>query len=256
LLTYLKLKLYRRFQKRFKPHKTRIWDYLVFYNDPKSLFSEYDIIFNKKAYHFQSDNQSPLIIDGGGHIGTSALYFKYIYPGSKIIIFEPDPNSLELLRRNISINRIENVQIIEAGLYSKSGRINFDNNQTDGGKVSEDGSSSINVRKLSEYINSPIDFLKLNIEGAELEVIRELEQSGKIQNIRQICLEWHSFADQNQNLGELLSILERNNFKYLINHFDYRINPRLKPPFRLQNKTQYYLLIYAKIKENNSKKNV
>lgn len=248
-LTYLKLKLYRRFQRRFAPNKTRIGKFIVYYNDPRSLFSEYDIIFNKKAYHFDTSTPTPLVIDGGGHIGTSTLYFKSIYPQSKIIVFEPDPHSLKLLRKNLDANKLTDIQVIESGLYSEDTKINFNNDHTDGGKISNSGSNSINSERLSKYINSGVDFLKLNIEGAELEVLKELEQSGKLKNIKEMCIEWHSFAGQDQNLGELLTIFERNNFKYLINHFDYRINPRLKPPFKLSDKSQYYLLVYARLND-------
>jgi len=244
MLTYLKLKLYRRFQKRFRPYQTKLAGFTVHYNDPRSLFSEYKLIFKDKIYQFDSLNKAPLIIDGGSHIGLSILYFKYIYPQSKIIGFEPDQETLTFLKKNV--NGLTNVQIIESGLYSQDDEISFDPDKTDGGKISTEGRNKIKVESLSKYINSEVDFLKLNIEGAELEVLKDLDTNGKFPLIKELCLEWHSFAGQKQNLGELLSILEKNGFKYLVNHFDYRINPRLKPPFKLSEKTQYYLLIYAK----------
>lgn len=246
MLTYLKLKLYRRLQKRFAPHQTRILGYDFFYNDPRSLFSEYKLIFKDKIYHFESDKESPLIIDGGSHVGLSIIYFKHIYPKAKIIAFEPDKEILDLLRKNIETNKLQDVKIVESGLHSKDGELGFSSDQTDGGKISNDSSGSIKVERLSRYIDSDVDFLKLNIEGAELDVLKDLDINNKLELIKEICLEWHSFADQEQNLGELLLILEKNKFKYLINHFDYRVNPRLRPPFKLSDKTQYYLLVYAK----------
>jgi len=244
MFTYLKLKFYRRFQKRFILHKTKILGRTVFYNDPRSLFSEYKLIFKDKIYRPESSSRNPLIIDGGSHIGLSILYFKHIYPESKIIGFEPDQQTLSLLRKNI--NGLSDVQIIESGLYSQDKEISFDSNETDGGKISSQGQNKIKVERLSKYINSEVDFLKLNIEGAELDVLKDLDSSGKLRLVNEICLEWHSFAGQKQNLGELLMILEKNGFKYLINHFDYRVNPRLRPPFKLSDKTQYYLLVYAR----------
>jgi len=244
MFTYLKLKLYRQFQKRFVPHQTKVLSYNLFYNDPRSLFSGYKLIFKDKIYYFESAEEYPLIIDGGNHIGLSILYFKYIYPQSRVIGFEPDQETLTFLKKNV--NGLANVQIVEAGLYSRDGEISFDPDKTDGGKISNEGRNKIKVEQLSKYINSEVDFLKLNIEGAELEVLKDLDANGKFPLIKELCLEWHSFAGQKQNLGELLSILEKNGFKYLVNHFDYRVNPRLKPPFKLSEKSQYYLLVYAK----------
>lgn len=245
MFIYLKLKLYKRFQKRFAPHQTKVLGYDLFYNDPRSLFSEYKLIFKDKIYHFDSDKESPLIVDGGSHIGLSVIYFKHIYPKAKIIAFEPDKEILVLFKKNIEANELQDVKMVESGLHSKDGELGFSSDQTDGGKISNDNSKSIKVERLSKYINSDVDFLKLNIEGAELDVLKDLDANNKLGLIKEICLEWHSFAGQEQNLGKLLLILEKNKFKYLINHFDYRVNPRLRPPFKLSSKTQYYLLIYA-----------
>lgn len=245
LLTYLKLLLSRRLQKSFKTRKTRLAGFTVFYNHPRSLFSEYKNIFRNKSYHFDSDKKDPFIIDGGGHIGLSVLYFKKICPESEILVFEPDKDIAEILRRNIAINKLAGVAVIESGLYSRTGSLGFNADKTDGGRLSESGPESIKAERLSDHIDREVDFLKLNIEGAELEVLKELERSEKLGLIHEMCLEWHSFPDQRQNLGELLLILERNNFRYLINHYDYKINKFLKPPFKIKKK-MYWLLIYAK----------
>ena len=245
LLDYLKLLLFRRVQKGFKTRKTRLENFTVFYNYPRSLFSEFKNIFKNKSYHFESENPAPFIIDGGGHFGLSVLYFKKVYPKAKILVFEPDREILKLLKQNIAANKLTGVTVVESGLHSRDGMLAFNSDQTDGGKLSESGNELIKVEKLSGHINTEVDFLKLNIEGAELEVLKELDESGKINYIREMCLEWHSFPNQKQNLGQLLSILEKNKFRYLINHYDYKINKFIKPPFKIKNK-MYYLLVYAK----------
>ncbi|MEK7507169.1 MAG: FkbM family methyltransferase [Patescibacteria group bacterium] len=194
-----------------------------------------------------SSAKSPAIIDGGGHIGMAALYFKHIHPKSKIMIFEPDPEALSLLRKNIKTNDLKNIIIYPLGLSDQETEEYLENSGTDGAKIGNSNlGNKIKTVKLSYYINSEIDFLKLNIEGAELKVIKDLELNNKLNNISEMVIEWHSFVGQSQNLGELLTILERNNFKYLINHHDYGINKVLRPPFSLKDKARYYLLIYAK----------
>lgn len=250
-IDYMKLRFYRRFQKRFFSHKTKIWGYVVFYNDPRSLYSEFKNIFLNKIYHFESESKNPLIIDGGGHIGLATFYFKKIYPDSRIIIFEPDIQSLKLLKKNLETNKIKETTVWPIGLSNRRAEAEIENSGTDGAKVgtAQNGKNIIRLDKLSNYLDRETDFLKLNIEGEETAVLKDLAESGKISLIKKMCLEWHSFAGQPQNLGELLIILEKNNFKYLINHFDYKINPRLKPPFKAADKIQYYLLVYAERKD-------
>lgn len=243
MLDYLKLKIYRRLRARFKPHQTRLAGYKVSYNDPRSLFAEYKNIFKNRCYYFDSARPDPLIIDGGGHIGMSVLYFKKIYPASRVLVFEPDILALEMLRRNIADNRLADVRVVESGLYSEDGVLNFNQDMTDGGKIAEDGAGSIRVERLSKYINDEVDFLKLNIEGAEGAVLEELGRSGKLELVREMVFEWHSFARQAQDLSRVLAVLEKNNFKYLVNDYGHPIN---QPPFKLADKTKYWLLVYAK----------
>src|SRR5262249_62206976 len=59
--------------------------------DAESFLSIYDQIFVREIYRFESSDDAPFIIDGGANIGASVLYFKKLYPKSRIIAFEPDP---------------------------------------------------------------------------------------------------------------------------------------------------------------------
>ena len=68
----------------------------------------------------------------------------------------------------------------------------------------------------------------------------------KLKKFKKVIIEWHSFRKDKQNIDELLSILKKNNFKYIINDFGRESNPAVKTPFYLDNNTQFYLLIYAK----------
>ena len=240
MFDYLKLTLYRRFQERFKDHKTNLAGYTVFYTDPKSLYSQFKDIFREQSYYFKSQKERPIIIDGGGNIGLSALYFKKIYPQSNITIFEPDPKIFLILKTNIQSNDLENINILNFGLYSSDGKVNFAPDHTDGGKIQNNGSSEIQVKKLSSYINTEVDLLKLDIEGSESTVLEELDSSEKFRHIREIILEWHSFSRTKQDLGKMLSILEKNNYKYILNRSDHG------PSFRLKERTKFYIIVHAK----------
>src|SRR6185295_11059488 len=75
----------------------------------------------------------------------------------------------------------------------------------------------VNSDKLSNYINQEIDFLKMDIEGSEIDVIRELSINQKMKYIKEATIEFHhNFPSRNSELGQFLSILEKNNFSYQI----------------------------------------
>lgn len=227
---------------RFKDYKIKIFGLVVHLCDPRSFYFEFVHIFGRQIYRFKTDKKNPTIIDGGGYIGLSCLYFKTLFPGSKILTFEPDKSALVYLKKNLQANNLSDVRVIEKGLYDNDTEISFCPDQTDGGKIDERGEVKVAVTKLSNYINEEIDFLKLNIEGAEISVMRDLHKNNKLKFIRELCLEWHSFKNEQQNLAEILEILSANNFRYYIGNF--RNSP--KGEFSRLPARQYYLLVYGK----------
>jgi hypothetical protein len=67
---------------------------------------------------------------------------------------------------------------------------------------------------LSEYLNQKIDFLKIDIEGAEYQVL--LESKEFLHNVSNLFVEYHSFVDQPQHLSQILDILKSSGFRYYI----------------------------------------
>ncbi len=80
----------------------RLGNYSIEYLDALSFYSEYVDIFKTRIYHFQTDSENPVIIDAGGCIGMSTLYFKMIYPRARITVFEPDPIVVDVLEKMCS----------------------------------------------------------------------------------------------------------------------------------------------------------
>ncbi|WP_292517435.1 FkbM family methyltransferase [Methanoculleus sp.] len=235
-------------QARFQMGITRIGSYRITYTDILSLYVEYKDIFCRLIYHFESEKPKPLIIDGGGCIGMSVLYFKSVYPEARIICFEPDAEIFKILQHNLTTNGLNDVTLINAGLAKDEGVLSFSSDNVDGGKIVQNsqGNMKIQTVRLSKYISGTIDFLKLNIEGQELAVLQEIEESGKLHNINEMVIEYHGWPDESQKLGELLTILDRNRFRYLIHDFDRETCSASKPPFRLHSQTTWFCLVYAR----------
>jgi len=246
-MSLLCLKAKSKINSRFQMGTSRIGDYRISYTDILSLYMEYKDIFCHLIYHFNSKKSDPYIIDGGGCIGMSVLYFKSIYPEARIICFEPDLEIFKILQHNLTTNNVNDVTLINAGLAKEEGILSFSPDNADGGRIIENdqGSTKIRAVRLSEYLSEPVDFLKLNIEGQELPVLHEVEDSGKLRNIREMVIEYHGWPDEDQKLGELLVILDRNGFRYLIHDFDRETCSASKPPFRLGPLTTWFCLIYA-----------
>lgn len=180
----------------------------------------------------------------------SILAFKRHYPHARIIGFEPDPEIFAILQQNIAENGLHDVRLINAGLGAQSGTVNFEPDRSSGGRVKQNGGQTssfvVKIEQLSHYLNEPIDFLKLNIEGEELPVLTEAADAGKLRNVSQLVLEYHGWPHASQRLGEILNLLDQQGFRYLIHDFDYETCSATKPPFRLTDRTTWFCLVYAK----------
>jgi FkbM family methyltransferase len=215
--------------------------------DGPNFYMQYKDEFIRRIYHFDTEQPDPKIIDGGGNMGMSILYFKRIYPKARIISFEPDPQIHSLLTDNLHRNGIHDVQVINAGLAAVSGTASFSPDTQAGGRIAPDATGQrIRVERLSDYLAEPVDFLKLNIEGMELPVLQEAATAGKLKNVRHLLLEYHGWPNGKQCLGEILTLLDQQGFRYLVHDFDAETCGATKPPFRLSPQTTWFCLVYAK----------
>jgi FkbM family methyltransferase len=72
-------------------------------------------------------------------------------------------------------------------------------------------------RRLSAFIDSDIDLLKLDVEGAELEILHEIEAANKFRFIHRIHLEYHHhIGNAPDSMSSILRLLEGNGFGYQI----------------------------------------
>ena len=181
----------------------------------KYLFKE---IFLKKTYYFNTSTSSPIIFDCGANVGLATVYFKSIYPDSKVVTFEANEKTFNILSSNLS--SYKNITLFQKALVDFEGEVKFFYNKEE----TADLGMSINERyfkdfeivpatKLSNYIEENVDLLKLDIEGAENLVVNDLINSKKIKFIRQMIVEYHhQDLKTTSKIGKFINSLEENNF--------------------------------------------
>lgn len=198
--------------------KAKFLDFKLF----KYLFHE---IFLGKDYYFISDSKTPYIIDCGSNIGMSVLYFKMIYPNAEIVAFEPGEETYQCLNDNIKNNSLNSVTVHKVALSDKEGTIEFFYDEDDVGSLvmsviqerMTKQSRSVKAVLLSNYIDRDVDFLKMDIEGAELSVIKELSETNKLRYIKEMMIEYHHhIASDIDEFSKMLKLLEDAGFGYQI----------------------------------------
>lgn len=209
------------------PKIANISKYKVTYFNKPELQTLKEEIFQNEIYSIDLKSKKGNIVnilDVGSHIGLSVLYFKQQHPNSKIICFEPNPNVFPLLEENIFCNNLTDVTAFNIALGKDSSRRNLHVDSSGYGAFSTssfrkdawNGKQKSRVIKvktepLSKYINGVVDLVKLDIEGVELEILKELDESKSFTNIKNIIVEYHPC--KGQNIGNLLKLLKRNQFQ-------------------------------------------
>jgi FkbM family methyltransferase len=179
-------------------------------------------IFLEEVYKFTACNTQPRIIDCGANIGLSVIYFKRLYPGAKVIAFEPDADIYRKLNENLLMFGLHDVMVYEKAVWNANTNLKFHAAGSLSGAVQSDiqtaetNQSFKNVKaiRLSEWLNEPTDFLKIDIEGAEFEVLTDCET--KLGNVSNIFIEYHSTPGKKQCLHILLEILSKAGFRAYI----------------------------------------
>lgn len=175
-----------------------------------------DEIFGKQIYKFSCESNNPYIIDCGANIGLSVIYFKQLFPEAIVTAFEPDSKIFNILKHNVNeVFELKDVKLIDKACSDKEGSISFYSEGADGGRFASntDTKSIIEVRtiRLKNYLQQKVDFLKIDIEGAETDVILDCEN--ELKNVDKIFVEYHSFIGKEQHLPEILRVLKNSSFR-------------------------------------------
>lgn len=157
------------------------------------------------------------VVDVGGHIGIFAAYAASRSPGVRVFTYEPEPENFQDLQTNIALNRLENVRAFpeavggtegERTLYKEEGR------GTGGHSIVFDWpGGAVRVRcttlaRILERVGGCIDFLKMNCEGGEYEILPPLSPE-IFRKIRQIAIQVHEMGPGGEPSATPESLAER-----------------------------------------------
>jgi FkbM family methyltransferase len=208
-------------------HDTELVGYQVRYLDPASFRIVAWEVFVVAEYFFEAPNDSPVILDCGANIGLATLFFKRLYPRARIHSFEADPATASVLKNNVEQNRLGDVTVSNLLLSDHTGVEKFYiaaetagslMMSTDASRLAEQG-REINVQagRLSDFVNGPVDLLKLDVEGSEFAVMRDLVSSGRIAQISKMIIEYHhKIGNEPSRLASFLELLEGAGCEYQV----------------------------------------
>ncbi len=203
---------------RYRPGSIRFFGVEFSYVDATSLLAGLREIYIDECYKFKSSNQEPRVIDCGANIGLSVFYFKHLYPLAKILAFEADPGICGTLRANVASAAFSDVEVRNRAVWIADEPVEFRTEGGFSGRVTMPGDVASVIRvdgaRLRDLLDDPVDLLKVDIEGAENQVIADC--ADRLRNVSSLFLEYHSHQHAPQQLDEILRVLKDAGFRYYI----------------------------------------
>lgn len=143
-----------------------------------------------------------VIVDIWGGIGDFSIYAAKMFPRAKIIVFEPNPAIYKLLKKNIHANNIKNIIAFPKAVSTKKKlEIDISGEPTQSSVFFKNRKSrktiTVDTISLSTVLKrNKIDFLKIDCEGGEWDIIRSLSNTEKMK-INIISIEYHNMYIKN-----------------------------------------------------------
>ena len=150
-----------------------------------------------EGQYFDKEILPPLknikFLDGGGYVGDTAQEVIKNYPDfEKIWVVEPISENMRLAKRTLS--EYSNIEFVEFGLSNKKEKLYF-NDEKSFSTLYGNGTESVDVDTIDNIVKERVDFIKLDIEGAEQSAIEGAKETIKRYNpILAICI-YHRAED-------------------------------------------------------------
>jgi FkbM family methyltransferase len=148
----------------------------------------FDEVFLKREYDI--DVSAPtVIVDAGAHIGLATVFFAERFRGAAVIAIEPEAANFDVLCKNVSA--YPRVRAMRAGVWSRSTWLRIENPDAATWSfrvIESDQPTDIRAVSIADVMQlhgvDHIDILKMDIEGAELEVLtHSADWLGRVGNL-------------------------------------------------------------------------
>lgn len=153
-------------------------------------------------------------LDLGSNIGLTSVYVKNKFPDAMVIAIEPDKDNYEMMLRNFELNKLTNISPLMAGVGATDSFLEmngaFRDEQQWALSFKEVGyptdilSYSISTI-LKTYSIHEVDFIKMDIEGAEKEIFNDGADMSFLKKVKVLAIEIHDEFDIRNNIYRKLT---------------------------------------------------
>lgn len=160
----------------------------------------YEKVLHRREYACAAIGRPRTILDAGANIGLAAVHFAETFPDARILAVEPEASNFALLARNAA--PFPQVTPLPVALWGREGKVSLEDpgigpwgfRTRESGKC-PDASPAVPSRTVASLLDEhgigELDLLKIDIEGAEIEVFETA--ASWLPRVRAIMIETHDF---------------------------------------------------------------
>jgi FkbM family methyltransferase len=160
----------------------------------RSAFNE---VIVKRWYDHPYAGEPRFIIDAGANVGYASVRFAELYPNADIVAIEPDEANFEILKQNIAL--YPRVSGLQCGLWPRNAQLVIENPEAKSwafrvreARAGERGFAAVGIGELLDARpGGALDILKLDVEGAELELFTDAGCHSWLERTNMIFVELH-----------------------------------------------------------------
>ena len=155
-----------------------------------------------------------VVLECGAHHGCKTVVFSYwVGDEGKVIAFEPVPRNADIIQKNIKINNLQNVILERKAVGSKEGKIVM-TDESNSQVVNRKGSGfEVNITHLDKYVHLNPAFLKIDVEGFEIEVLKGAQSILKKRPTLMIEIHPNALKRYNSSVEDLFNLIDAEKYK-------------------------------------------
>ena len=168
--------------------------------------------------------EGDVVVDIGAHIGAFAVRAARLAHYGQVYAYEASSKNYALLDENRQLNRLENLHVINNAVSQRRGKMPLyrpANNGGLGSLLQETSSFTEMVQAttfadiIAEHGIKQIDFLKMDVEGAEYDILFNCPDE-LLAKVRRMVMEYHEFKGDKRSHRDLVNLLRSHGFNVVV----------------------------------------
>ena len=173
-----------------------------------------------------------IVFDVGAHVGYyTLLAARQIGETGEVHAFEPEPSNYNLLTQNVEFNNYQNVECVNKVVSKDTGSTELFLTSLDNGRYSiynhglpKKRSVLAQSISLDDYVSdknlTKIDLIKVDVEGAETDVLNGAVKLLNSLNVRNVIIEFNPELLQNAGVPPREFLVKSSSWRFNINYID------------------------------------